>query len=225
MDKFSFFQGQFIASAYETDQLPLLVMENGSPMPEIAIVGRSNVGKSSLINSLFKGQKLAKTSATPGKTQSINFFSIDQKLALVDLPGYGYAKVSLQLKAKWALLIENYLKSRKTLKLILFLMDSRRTPTEEDSQFMQWANHHRIPLLLIFTKSDKVNEREKKDSTLNCLETFHRFLHSAPIRFLHYSIKDPRARIELIQQINSLLGLWAPLTKIPSFASTVKPQG
>ncbi len=224
MDKVHFTEGKFVAAAFELDQLPSLVMENGQPMPEIAIVGRSNVGKSSLINSLFKGQKLAKTSATPGKTQSLNFFSIDQRLALVDLPGYGYAKVSLDLKAKWSQLIDSYLKSRTNLKLILFLLDTRRVPTEEDCQFMQWANHHRIPLLLIFTKADKVNEREKKDSILNCLGTFQRFLHDAPIRFLHYSIKDPRARIELIQQINSLLTSWAPLTKKPSSVSIVKPQ-
>src|SRR5690242_11505567 len=109
MSKYAFHQGQFIAAAYEEDQFPSFLSSRQEAMPEIAIVGRSNVGKSSLINSLFKGQKLAKTSSTPGKTQSINFFEIDQQLILVDLPGYGYARVSKKIKEKWSLLIETYL--------------------------------------------------------------------------------------------------------------------
>src|SRR5689334_3642729 len=131
MEKYSFTQGRFIASAFDEDQFPHMRTTQGKTMPEIAIVGRSNVGKSSLINALLKST-LAKTSSIPGKTQSINFFSIDERLALVDLPGYGYAKVSLDVKEKWSALIEAYLKTRTSLRLILFLLDSRRTPTEQD---------------------------------------------------------------------------------------------
>jgi GTP-binding protein len=192
MEKFLFSQGQFIASAYQEDQFPLLRDVNASPLPEIAIVGRSNVGKSSLINSLLKMRKLAKTSSTPGKTQSVNFYSIDQRLTLVDLPGYGYAKVSKAMKEQWADLIESYLQNRSTLRLILFLIDSRREPTEEDKGFMQWATHYNIPLLLVLTKSDKLSAKEREQ----CAQT-----HTSS--FLYYSIKDPRARIELIQRINS----------------------
>ncbi len=126
MKKYPFLRAQFIASAFQEDQFPKTATAREEAMTEIAIVGRSNVGKSSLINSLFKGPKLAKASSTPGKTQSINFFIVDEQLALVDLPGYGYAKVSKEMKEKWSALIEAYLHSRKSLSLILFLIDSRR---------------------------------------------------------------------------------------------------
>jgi|SRR5579862_1075652 len=199
MKKYAFNHGQFIAAAFEENQFPSLPISRGEAMPEIAIVGRSNVGKSSLINSLFKGQKLAKASSTPGKTQSINFFNIDQQLVLVDLPGYGYAKVSKEIKEKWSVLIETYLHTRKSLQLILFLIDSRREPTEEDIAFLQWASHRRIPLLLVFTKADKIKPSEKEEHTSRCLKYFQSF---DVTDFLYYSIKDQRARIELIQQIN-----------------------
>lgn len=173
-------------------------------MTELAVIGRSNVGKSSLINSLFKGQKLAKASSTPGKTQSINFFVVDQQLLLVDLPGYGYAKVSKELKEKWSLLIETYLQGRKSLRCVLFLIDSRRLPTDQDITFLQWATHHRIPLLLVFTKTDKLSAQEKQANLKSCLNHLES-LDLQPKHFLHYSIKDARARIELIQHINSIV--------------------
>jgi len=162
------------------------------------------VGKSSLINSLFKGPRVAKASSTPGKTQSINFFNVDQQLLLVDLPGYGYAKVSKELKEKWSVLIETYLQTRKSLSLILFLIDSRREPTEQDMAFLQWAGHKHIPLLLIFTKADKLNAREKEEHASGCLKHFEP-LNLGTLHFLHYSIKDTRARIELLHHINELL--------------------
>ncbi len=199
MKKYAFNNGQFIAAAFEENQFPSLSTSRGEAMPEIAIVGRSNVGKSSLINSLFKGQKLAKASSTPGKTQSINFFTIDQQLVLVDLPGYGYAKVSKEVKEKWSLLIETYLHARQSLQLVLFLIDSRRQPTGDDIAFLQWASHRRIPFLLIFTKADKIKLSERKAHASQCLSYFQ---SCDKMRFLYYSIKDPRARIELVQQIN-----------------------
>jgi GTP-binding protein len=174
-------------------------------MPEIALVGRSNVGKSSLINHLLKNSKLAKTSSTPGKTQSINFFSIDEQLALVDLPGYGYAKVPKEIRSQWAAMIDAYLHSRDTLRLMLCLLDCRREPTDEDLALIKWACHNQKPALLVFTKADKMTDDERRVKTLSSLDSFKNFLHSTPVHFLHYSIKHPRARIELIEKINGLL--------------------
>ncbi len=205
MKKVSFSQAQFVTSALVGDHFPKLVTVGGLPLPEIAIVGKSNVGKSSLINHLLKSKGLARVSATPGKTQTLNFFTIDQQLALVDLPGYGFAKVTPEMKKQWAKSIDNYLNQRSSLKMILFLLDSRRVPTEEDCVFIQWASHHQLPFLIIFTKADKVSENEKRNNALNCLEVFKNYIHNSPVRFLHYSIKDPRARIELIETINSIL--------------------
>jgi GTP-binding protein len=202
--KYPFLHAQFIASAYCEDQLPTIANAHGNPMVEVAIVGRSNVGKSSLINSLFKGPKLAKASSTPGKTQSINFFNVDERLLLVDLPGYGYAKVSKELKEKWSVLIESYLHSRKSLKLILFLIDSRREPTEEDIAFLQWAAHRSIPLLLIFTKADKITPLEREQGAAACLSQLEQW-NLKPMHFLHYSIKDARAKMQLVHSINTLL--------------------
>ncbi|MGC1879434.1 MAG: ribosome biogenesis GTP-binding protein YihA/YsxC [Rhabdochlamydiaceae bacterium] len=200
MKKVAFTQAQFIASAFTHESFPRLLTSGGNLMTEIAIVGRSNVGKSSLINHLLRS-KLAKTSSIPGKTQSINFFSVDDQIALVDLPGYGYAKAPKQVKEQWASLIDHYLQNRPTLQLILFLIDSRRAPTEEDRTFIRWASFHQKPLLLIFTKTDKITENEKQHNTTTTLDS----LQSSPLQFLHYSIKDNRARIELIKNINALL--------------------
>ena len=205
MKKVPFTQAQFVASAFNHKSFPNMVEASGGPMPEIALIGRSNVGKSSLINHLLNNSSLAKTSSTPGKTQSINFFSVNQQLALVDLPGYGYAKVSKEIRQEWSKIIDYYLHNRSSLKLLLFLLDCRRNPTEEDFAFIKWAAFNQKPLLLVFTKADKMNQKEKKENTLASLNALNNFTHAAPTHFLHYSIKDPRARIELIEKINLLL--------------------
>lgn len=203
--KIPFKEAQFVCAAYGNHQFPYLLNLSGKPMPEIAIVGRSNVGKSSLINHLLNNRSLAKTSAIPGKTQSINFFTIDQEVALVDLPGYGYAKVSKEIRKEWGAVIDQYLKQRLNLALLLFLIDSRRTPSSEDCALIEWASFHKKPLLIVFTKSDKLKEQEIKNSTLSSLERLHNYLHSSPVQFLHYSIKSPTDRMELIEKINTLL--------------------
>ncbi len=205
MKHIPFLQAQFITSAVTHEHFPSLVAADGKPLPEIAVVGRSNVGKSSLINSLLRNKKTAKTSSTPGKTQMLNFFTIDSQLGLVDLPGYGFAKVSGHMRKQWADSIDAYLENRTSLKLILFLIDSRRIPQEEDCALVKWAAFNQKPLLLIFTKTDKLNANERKKNTEFSLQTFKNDLPDAPIPFLHYSIKDPHARIELIDQINALL--------------------
>lgn len=194
-------QAKFIASAFTRESFPKLITPSGQPMPEIAIVGRSNVGKSSLINHLLQ-RKLAKVSPIPGKTQSINFFCIDDRIALVDLPGYGYAKAPKQTKDKWSELIDHYLQNRSTLELILILIDSRREPTEEDRAFVEWALFHKKPILFVFTKADKIKEEEKSRKSLAFWEALK--INSSSVHFLHYSIKDPRARIDLIGKLKRM---------------------
>jgi GTP-binding protein len=204
--RMAFNQAQFVTSAYSQDSFPRLATPSGLSIPEIALVGRSNVGKSSLINHLLKG-KFAKTSSVPGKTRSINFFCVDKKIALVDLPGYGYSKASKQIKNQWTDIINPYLQNRSTLCLILFLLDSRHQPSEKDLAFIQWAFFHQKPLLIVFTKTDKMNKIEMEKNTLTAMDSLMKFYNSNTLCFLHYSIKDPHARIELIDKINTLLNL------------------
>src|SRR3712207_900963 len=123
-------------------------------------VGRSNVGKSSLINSLTSRTKLARTSKTPGRTQLINFFIINQEFYIVDLPGYGFAKVPKAMKKEWGSTIERYIISTRT-KLVFVLLDIRRIPSEEDMEMLRWLDFHNLPFKIIFTKTDKISNNEK----------------------------------------------------------------
>ena len=125
--------------------------------PEYAFIGRSNVGKSSLINMLTNNKKLAKTSGRPGKTQLINHFEINESWYLVDLPGYGYAKTSKMNRFKWTKFIEEYLKNRENLMNTFVLIDSRLEPQKIDQEFMNWLGHNQIPFSMVFTKTDKLS--------------------------------------------------------------------
>ncbi|AVQ17596.1 ribosome biogenesis GTP-binding protein YsxC [Fusobacterium gonidiaformans 3-1-5R] len=127
---------------------------------EFAFVGRSNVGKSSLINSLTSRTKLARTSKTPGRTQLINFFTINQEFYIVDLPGYGFAKVPKAMKKEWGSTIERYIISKRK-KLVFVLLDIRRIPSEEDMEMLRWLDFHELPFKIIFTKTDKISNNEK----------------------------------------------------------------
>lgn len=127
---------------------------------EFAFVGRSNVGKSSLINSLTGRNKLAKTSKTPGRTQLINYFLINKEFFFVDLPGYGFAKVPKEMKKEWGLTMERYLASPRN-KLVFVLLDIRRIPSDEDIEMLNWLDHYGTPFKIIFTKMDKVSNNEK----------------------------------------------------------------
>ncbi len=129
-------------------------------LPEYAFIGRSNVGKSSLINMLTGRKSLAKTSATPGKTQLINHFLINKKWYLVDLPGYGYAMASKTSKAGWDRMIRDYLTKRKNLMTVFILIDIRLEPQKIDLNFIQWVGEKQIPLVLVFTKSDKIKKQQ-----------------------------------------------------------------
>ena len=127
---------------------------------EFAFVGRSNVGKSSLINSITGRKKLAKTSKTPGRTQLINYFKINNEFFIVDLPGYGFAKVPKEMKAEWGKTMDRYIASPRK-KLVFVLLDIRRIPSQEDIEMLIYLDHHDIPFKIIFTKMDKVSNNEK----------------------------------------------------------------
>ncbi len=125
-------------------------------MPEIALAGRSNVGKSSFINTLLGRKNLARTSSKPGKTQQLNFYNIDDKLRFVDVPGYGYAKVSKTERAKWGKMIEEYLTNRENLRAVVSLVDMRHEPSAEDVQMYEFLKYYEIPVILVATKADKI---------------------------------------------------------------------
>ena len=139
-------------------------------LPEFAFAGKSNVGKSSLINALMNRKSFARTSAQPGKTQTINFYNINEALYFVDLPGYGYAKVSQELKAKWGKMIEGYLKKSKQLRCIFLLVDIRHEPSENDKNMYDWIVYHGFEPVIIATKLDKIN-RSQVQKHLKMLRT------------------------------------------------------
>jgi GTP-binding protein len=147
---------EFVTSAVKPSQYPPAVL------PEIAFAGRSNVGKSSLINTLVNRKRLVKTSSTPGRTQLINFFNINEKFSFVDIPGYGYAKVPASVKKKWGPMIETYITTRKTLKGVVLIMDLRRTPGPEEMNMLDWLNHYDIPSVPVLTKSDKLSKTRQQ---------------------------------------------------------------
>jgi len=144
----------------KTDIATTAVSPSGFPTtgwPEVAFVGKSNVGKSSLINAMLGRKRLARTSGTPGKTRTINFFGVEDKLYFVDLPGYGYAKVSKSESAKWGSMVEGYLKARPPLKRIFLLIDIRHEPGANDLMLYEWFKHYELPFTLVATKADKLS--------------------------------------------------------------------
>jgi GTP-binding protein len=145
---------EFVLSAREPAHYPPALL------PEIAFAGRSNVGKSSLINTLVRRKGLARTSNTPGRTQEINFFSVNNRFAFIDLPGYGYAKVPEKLRKNWGPMVETYLHERQTLRLVVLILDIRRDPSNEDRQLIDWLQCYRLPFLVVLTKIDKVSRNE-----------------------------------------------------------------
>jgi len=146
---------EFITSATKPDQYPPV------KYPEMAFAGRSNVGKSSLINTLVNRKRLVKTSSTPGRTQLINFFNINSLITFVDLPGYGYAKVPIAVRKKWGPMIETYLSGRRSLKGVVVIMDIRRVPREEEHNLIAWLEHYSIARILVLTKADKLSKTKQ----------------------------------------------------------------
>ena len=168
-------------------------------LPEIAFLGRSNVGKSSLLNSLLQRKGLARTSNTPGRTQSINFFLINEAFYFADLPGYGYAKVSKTMRADWGKMAEEYLAEREELVLSIQLVDSRHNPTALDRQLHEWLLFHQRNHLIVATKADKLSNNKLKTS----LEQIEKSLPAS--RIIAYSAVTGKGRDEVWREIGNSL--------------------
>lgn len=195
MSNYEFNKARFIKTAIWPKDYPVLKDDGGRLLPEIAVAGRSNVGKSSLLNHLLQSKGLVKTSSVPGKTQAINFFVIGEKesLAFVDLPGYGYAQVPVETRKQWGPMVEKYFKEREALKVILFLFDIRRMPNEDDYRFIEWVIHYQKAMILVFTKVDKVTKNEKKANADKILKA----LGVENIHYVYYSATKNEGRKEL----------------------------
>ena len=194
-------KASFVTTSMDKAHFPTLKDDSGKVLPEIAVAGRSNVGKSSLLNDLFCSKNLVKTSSTPGKTQAVNFFIVGKRLGFVDLPGYGYAQVPMEVRKKWGPMVQSYLQNRDQLKLILFLFDIRRMPTEEDFQFLEWAVFYNKAVILVLTKIDKVNQSERTKQTKAILQAFN----AQNLHYIHYSVPLKRGRHELVKMMNDAL--------------------
>src|SRR5437763_2373183 len=160
-------------------------------IPEIAFLGRSNVGKSSLINSLLGVRGLARTSSTPGRTQLLNFFLINSKFRVVDLPGYGYAKAPKEVRAEWSSAAEEYLAKREQLVLSIHIVDSRHEPSRQDLQLHEWLKHHQKQHLIVATKADKLSNNELRKN----MDRIARAFNSTQV--LIYSATERRGRDQL----------------------------
>ncbi len=184
---------EFIKSAFSEDDWPR------EAMPEIAFMGRSNVGKSSVINSLLGVRGLARTSSTPGRTQSLNFFDINGRFRFVDLPGFGYARVPKAVRSTWGEMVTSYLANRNQLVLSIALVDSRHEPTKLDLQLHEWLVHNDRPRLIVTTKSDKLSNNELRESLARISRVF------SGERVIAFSAKNGRGIDEVWREIVSAL--------------------
>ena len=186
-------KAEFLKSAFKEDDWPR------DSLPEIAFLGRSNVGKSSLINSLLGVRGLARTSSTPGRTQSLNFFLINKRFRFVDLPGYGYARAPKTIKAAWGEAAETYLAKREQLVLSIHIVDSRHEPSKQDLQLHEWLTHKQKPHLIIATKSDKLSNNELRKNIIRAERALN------VDRILTYSATTKRGRNEVWSAIEKSL--------------------
>ena len=178
-------------------------------MPEIAMAGKSNVGKSSLINSLTRHSKLARTSSEPGKTRLINYYSINEEFLLVDLPGYGFARAPKSEQEKWSQMIEGYMTGSQQLKHVFHLVDIRHAPTKEDQMMTEYLRHYDIPFTVIATKADKLSKAQRSRS----IPVICRTLVVQPWEIMTYSSEDLTGRDALLDKIDEILGLKVETTE------------
>ncbi|MEP7212099.1 MAG: ribosome biogenesis GTP-binding protein YihA/YsxC [Acidobacteriota bacterium] len=181
---------EFVKSAYEVTHWP------AGSIPEVSFLGRSNVGKSSLLNSLLQRKALARTSNTPGRTQCINFFLVNAELHFVDLPGYGFAKVSKSMRADWGKMAEQYLAEREQLRLSIQLIDARHKPTPLDIQLHEWLVFNEKPHIVVATKADKLSNNELQKQ----MKVIGNTLTGSKI--MSYSSETGKGRDQLWSEIN-----------------------
>ena len=193
------YQADFIKSAVKPKDFP------PAELPEVAFVGRSNVGKSSLINVLAGRKALVRTSSTPGRTQLINFFDINGILTLVDLPGYGYAKAPPDLRKQWGPMIETYLAKRENLRAVVLILDIRRIPSDGDLDMLGWLERYNIPPIIVLTKCDKLSKTERAKQTTLIAATIKRDKGL----LLPFSALSKDGRDGIWQEIRQLLGIGA----------------
>ncbi len=184
---------EFLKSSFQSDDWPKVAL------PEIAFMGRSNVGKSSLINSLLATRGLARTSSTPGRTQSLNFFLINKRFRFVDLPGFGYARVPKAIQSGWGEMVSSYLAKREQLVLSIHIVDSRHEPTKLDLQLHEWLEHSARPRLIVATKSDKLSNNELNENLRRVKRVFSRD------HIVAYSAKTGRGGSEVWRAIENAL--------------------
>ena len=187
---------EFIKSAVKPSQYPEY------DFPEIAFAGRSNVGKSSLINTLIQRKDMVKTSSKPGCTQLINFFLVNEDLSFVDLPGYGYAKVSKKIRSQWQPMVNLYLSNRQSLLGLILLIDIRRDPGKEESDMMDWLEAHEIPYLVVLTKSDKLSKTKQQKRLSSICSQMNREKNKVIV----FSTKTKKGRDTIIEEIENLMG-------------------
>lgn len=171
-------------------------------LPEIAFSGKSNVGKSSLINTLMNRKSLARTSGQPGKTQTINFYNINKELYFVDLPGYGYAKIAVVIKEKWGKMIERYLKSSKQLKIIFLLIDIRHEPSQNDKNMYEWIVYNGYQPVIVATKMDKI-KRSQLQKHIKMIRTGLDLVKDTQI--IPFSSETKQGRDEILELVESYL--------------------
>lgn len=169
--------------------------------PEIAFTGRSNVGKSSLINALLQRNKLAKISRTPGKTRTINFFRINENITFVDLPGYGYAKVPEEVRKSWKPMVEKYLLERENLKAIILILDIRREPSEEDLELWNWLTYYKKETIPVITKIDKLSKNQR----VSAIRIISERLNLNKEEFSLFSAYTKEGRVELLKRIEKAI--------------------
>ncbi|MBR5155077.1 MAG: YihA family ribosome biogenesis GTP-binding protein [Clostridia bacterium] len=191
-----FIDAKLITTAVKYEQYP------PKDLPEIALVGRSNVGKSSLINCLANRKNLARTSSTPGKTATINFYEFGKKFRIVDLPGYGYAKVSQKEREKWAGMIENYLARRENLVLVIQLVDARHKPTADDKTMFDWIKSYNYEPFVVATKLDKLKKSQIDGNLTAIYDDLHLTEDSVLIPF---SAENRTGREEVLELIDYVL--------------------
>ena len=184
---------EFVTSAARPSQVP------PPSLPEVAFAGRSNVGKSSLINTLVMRKRLVKTSSTPGKTRMLNFFVVNGRYGFVDLPGYGYARATKGERARWGSLVEGYLKKRPTLRAVVLIMDLRHEPFPTDRQMVEWLAHQKLHAILVATKADKLGRSRRMEQRKRMAEA----LEVEPDRIVLFSAKSRLGRPELWRAIRA----------------------